>query len=120
MAMTKVVIPKVEWIGTRAARKDAVADSQHNKSKKLKKPTINCKKRNTLASVQLRSFFFDGSKIVKLLAKKQSKVEWIGTRAARKYAVEDSQHNKSKKLKKPIINWEKKGIHHTPFESFIR
>ena len=44
-AMTKVVIPKVEWIGTRAARNDAVADSQHNKSKKLKKPTINCKKR---------------------------------------------------------------------------
>ena len=44
MAMTKVVIPKVEWIGTRAARKDAVADSQHNKSKKLKKPTINWKK----------------------------------------------------------------------------
>ena len=63
MAMTKVVIPKVEWIGTRAARKDAVADSQHNKSKKLKKPTINCKKRNTLASVRLRSFFLDGSKI---------------------------------------------------------
>jgi hypothetical protein len=49
MAMTKVVIPKVEWIGTRAARKDAVADSQHNKSKKLKKPTINCKKGDTLA-----------------------------------------------------------------------
>ena len=63
MAMTKVVIPKVEWIGTRAARKDAVADSQHNKSKKLKKPTINWKKRNTLASVRLRSSFLDGSKI---------------------------------------------------------
>ena len=45
MAMTKVVIPKVEWIGTRAARKDAVADSQHNKSKKLKKPTINWEKK---------------------------------------------------------------------------
>ena len=42
-AMTKVVIPKVEWMGTKAARKDAVADSQHNKSKKLKKPTMNCK-----------------------------------------------------------------------------
>ena len=62
MAMTKVVIPKVEWIGTRAARKDAVADSQHNKSKKLKKPTINWKKReierfsHTLASVRLWVF----------------------------------------------------------------
>ena len=63
MAMTKVVIPKVEWIGTRAARKDAVADSQHNKSKKLKKPTINWKKGNILASVRLKSFFLDGSKI---------------------------------------------------------
>ena len=64
MAMTKVVIPKVEWIGTRAARKDAVADSQHNKSKKLKKPTINWKKGdNKLASVRLRSLFLDGSKI---------------------------------------------------------
>ena len=54
---------KVEWIGTRATCKDVVADSQHNKSKKLKKPTINWKKRNTLASVRLRSFFLDGSKI---------------------------------------------------------
>ena len=57
MAMTKVVIPKVEWIGTRAARKDAVADSQHNKSKKLKKPTINWKKRDKLMSVRLGLFF---------------------------------------------------------------
>ena len=40
-AKTKVVMPNVEWIGTKAARKDAVADSQHNRSKKLKKPTIN-------------------------------------------------------------------------------
>ena len=61
MAMTKVVIPKVEWIGTRAARKDAVADSQHNKSKKLKKPTINWKKGDTLALVRLRNFFLGGS-----------------------------------------------------------
>ena len=56
-------------------------------------------------------FSLIGRKLVKLLAKNQSKVEWIGTRAARKYAGEDSQHNKSKKLKKPTINWEKKGIH---------
>ena len=61
MAMTKVVIPKVEWIGTRAARKDAVADSQHNKSKKLKKPTINWKKGDKLMSVRLGLFFFGGS-----------------------------------------------------------
>ena len=57
MAMTKVVIPKVEWIGTRAARKDAVADSQHNKSKKLKKPTINWKKGDKLMSVRLGLLF---------------------------------------------------------------
>ena len=42
-AITKVVIPKVEWIGTRLARKEAVADSQHKSNKKLKKPTMNYK-----------------------------------------------------------------------------
>ena len=40
IAITKVVMPKVECIGTRLARKDAVADSQHKSSKKLKKPTM--------------------------------------------------------------------------------
>lgn len=49
IAITKVVIPNVECIGTRLARKEAVADSQHKSSKKLKKPTTNCKgKRKTL------------------------------------------------------------------------
>ena len=47
-AITKVVIPKVEWIGTKAARKEAVADSQHNKRIKLKNPTTNCKRKNLL------------------------------------------------------------------------
>ena len=105
MAMTKVVIPKVEWIGTRAARKDAVADSQHNKSKKLKKPTINWKKRNTLALVRLRRFFFGGSKLVELLVKIQSKVEWLEPGPLEKMLWQI--HNKSKKLKKPTINWKK-------------
>lgn len=41
IAITKVVIPNVECIGTRLARKDAVADSQQRRSKKLKKPTMN-------------------------------------------------------------------------------
>ena len=40
-AMTKVEMPKVEWMGTKLARKVAVADSQHNSSRKLKKPTTN-------------------------------------------------------------------------------
>lgn len=43
IAITKVVIPNVECIGTRLARKDAVADSQQRRSKKLKKPTMNWK-----------------------------------------------------------------------------
>ena len=43
-AMTKVVIPKVEWMGTRLALKEAVADSQQSNSKKLKNPTMNWKK----------------------------------------------------------------------------
>ena len=47
-AITKVVIPKVEWIGTKAARKEAVADSQHNKSRKLKNPTTNCNRKSKL------------------------------------------------------------------------
>ena len=46
-----------------------------------------------------------GQKLV--LAKNQSKVEWIGTSAARKDGVADSQHNRSKKLKEPTINWKK-------------
>ena len=43
IAMTNVVIPNVECIGTRLARKEAVADSQHKSNKKLKKPTMNYK-----------------------------------------------------------------------------
>ena len=43
-AMTKVVMPKVEWMGTRLALKEAVADSQHSSSRKLKKPTMNWNK----------------------------------------------------------------------------
>ena len=43
MARTKVVTPKVECTGTRAARKEAVADSQHSRRRKLKKPTMNWK-----------------------------------------------------------------------------
>ena len=41
IAITKVVIPNVECIGTRLARKEAVADSQHKSNRKLKKPTMN-------------------------------------------------------------------------------
>ena len=41
IAITNVVIPNVEWIGTRLARNEAVADSQHKSNRKLKKPTIN-------------------------------------------------------------------------------
>ena len=40
-ASTKVEMPKVEWIGTRLARKEAVALSQQSSSRKLKKPTMN-------------------------------------------------------------------------------
>ena len=40
-ASTKVEMPKVEWIGTRLARNEAVALSQQSNSKKLKKPTMN-------------------------------------------------------------------------------
>ena len=40
-AMTKVVMPKVECMGTRLARKEAVADSQQSNRRKLKKPTMN-------------------------------------------------------------------------------
>ena len=54
-AITKVVIPKVEWIGTKAARKEAVADSQHNKSRKLKNPTTNCNRKSKLI---FHIFFF--------------------------------------------------------------
>lgn len=42
-AKMKVVMPKVEWMGTRLALKEAVADSQHKSSRKLKKPTTNWK-----------------------------------------------------------------------------
>lgn len=42
-AITKVEIPKVEWMGTKAALNEAVADSQHSNSRKLKKPTRNWK-----------------------------------------------------------------------------
>ena len=45
MARRKVVTPNVEWTGTSAARKEAVALSQHNRRRKLKKPTINWKRR---------------------------------------------------------------------------
>ena len=45
IAITNVVIPNVECIGTRLARNDAVADSQHKSNKKLKKPTINYNKK---------------------------------------------------------------------------
>ena len=41
IAKRKVVVPKVEWIGTRAALKLAVADSQHRRTRKLKTPTRN-------------------------------------------------------------------------------
>jgi hypothetical protein len=40
-ARTKVEIPKVEWMGTRLARNEAVALSQHRSRRKLKKPTTN-------------------------------------------------------------------------------
>ena len=40
-ASTKVEMPKVEWMGTRLARNEAVALSQHSSSRKLKKPTMN-------------------------------------------------------------------------------
>ena len=42
-ASTKVEIPKVAWMGTSEARKEAVADSQHSNRMKLKKPTTNWK-----------------------------------------------------------------------------
>lgn len=41
-ANMNVVRPKEAWIGTSAALKAAVAPSQHNKTRKLKNPTINC------------------------------------------------------------------------------
>ena len=40
-ANRKVVVPKVEWIGTRAALKLAVADSQQSSRRKLNTPTRN-------------------------------------------------------------------------------
>ena len=42
-ASQKVEIPKLVWMGTMAARKEAVADSQHKSSKKLKNPATNWK-----------------------------------------------------------------------------
>ena len=45
MARTKVVRPKAEWIGTRLARKAAVADSQQSSNRKLKNPAMNWKNR---------------------------------------------------------------------------
>lgn len=41
-AIKKVTKPKVAWTGTRAARRAAVRASQHNRIRKLKKPTTNC------------------------------------------------------------------------------
>ena len=43
MASRNVVVPKVECIGTRAALKLAVADSQHRRRRKLNTPTRNYK-----------------------------------------------------------------------------
>ena len=42
-AMIKVMIPKVECVGTSEARHAAVPPSQHNRIKKLKNPITNCK-----------------------------------------------------------------------------
>lgn len=42
IANIKVVSPKDACIGTSAALNPAVAPSQHNRIKKLKKPTTNC------------------------------------------------------------------------------
>lgn len=41
IASIKVVRPNAAWMGTRAARNEAVALSQHRRTKKLKKPTTN-------------------------------------------------------------------------------
>ncbi len=47
-ASTKVTTPNVEWMGTKLARKDAVADSQQSSNRKLKKPTTNCKEQENM------------------------------------------------------------------------
>lgn len=44
MANMNVVRPKEAWIGTKDARKPAVAPSQHNNIRKLKNPTTNYKR----------------------------------------------------------------------------
>ena len=44
IASINVVIPNVEWIGTKNDLNAAVAPSQQSKIKKLKNPTTNCKK----------------------------------------------------------------------------
>ncbi len=45
-AKTKVMHPKAEWMGARAARKEDVAPPHRDRNTKLKKPTRNWKKEN--------------------------------------------------------------------------
>jgi hypothetical protein len=47
-AKMKVVTPKVEWMGTKLALNEAVADSQQSNNRKLKKPTTNWKMKKNL------------------------------------------------------------------------
>lgn len=42
-AITNVMIPKVAWVGTKAALHAAVAPSQQRRMRKLKNPTTNCR-----------------------------------------------------------------------------
>ena len=41
MAMRKVVVPRLEWMGTMLERKEAVAEAQHISNRKLKIPDTN-------------------------------------------------------------------------------
>ena len=42
MAMRKVVVPRVEWMGTMEDLQEAVVLEQHISSRKLKIPEMNC------------------------------------------------------------------------------
>ena len=42
MAIRKVVVPRVEWMGTMEDLQEAVVLEQHISSRKLKMPEMNC------------------------------------------------------------------------------
>ena len=49
-AKRKVVVPTVEWMGTRAALYLAVEDSQHRRRRKLNTPTRNWRRNRPMVS----------------------------------------------------------------------